>query len=137
MAGRISVPSGAMSYSSKPTPQEYAKLRTQPEHIRQEYEQRANQALKEMVEKERVHFQQQLDEYKEYAQGEIMHAWKEAEHWHIQTELIYQLLEEAEVEIKKEREEYQAEIEKLQREIKKLKADKRNRTKIKKITERD
>lgn len=123
-----------MSYS-KVAPKAYAKLRTQPEHIRQEYEARANKALQEQVEKERKHLQQQVDEYKEFAQGEIDKALKEAEHWKQQTEIIYGLLEEAEIEIKKEREKVKVEIEKLEREVRKLKEEKSRRNKAKRVIE--
>lgn len=124
-----------MTYTSKPSPKDYAKLRTQPEHIRQEYEARANKALQEQVEKERKHLQQQVDEYKEYATKEIEKAWQEAEHWKQQVEIIYGLLEEAEIEIKKEREKVRVEIERLEREVRKLKEEKARRNKAKRLIE--
>lgn len=123
-----------MTYS-KVAPKAYARLRTQPEHIRQEYEQRANKALQEQVEKERKHLQQQVDEYKEYATLEIEKAQAEAEHWREQVEIIYGLMEQSEVEIKKEREKVRVEIERLEREVKRLKEEKARRNKAKRIIE--
>lgn len=124
-----------MTYTSKPSPKEYARLRTQPEHIRQEYEARANKALKETVAKEQAHFQKQVDEYKEYAAKEIEKAWAEAEHWRKQVEIIYSLMEQSEVEIKKEREMHRVEIERLEREVDRLKKEKARRNKGKRVFE--
>lgn len=123
-----------MTYS-KITPKAYAKLRTQPEHIRQEYEQRANKALKETVAKEQAHFQKQVDEYKEYATKEIEKAQAEAEHWKQQVEIIYGLMEQSEIEIKEERKRFRVEIERLEREVKRLKEEKARRNKAKRIIE--
>lgn len=123
-----------MTYS-KITPKEYAKLRTQPEHIRQLYEQRANQALKETMAKEQAHFQKQVDDYKEYATKQIDKAWQEAEHWRRQVEIIYGLMEQSEVEIKKEREAFRVETERLEREVERLKREKARRNKAKRIIE--
>lgn len=92
-----------MSYIQKPTDKsrlsrEYAKMRTiagtANERLRSAYEAQANEKLRAAVELERKHFQQQIDDYQKYAQGEIEKAWSEADHWREQVKIIYELLEE-------------------------------------------
>lgn len=77
---------------------EYAKMRTiagtANERLRTAYERQANEQLQKAVEAERANFQRQLDDYKAYAQNEIDKAWREAEHWRAQVEIIYGLLED-------------------------------------------
>lgn len=125
-----------MTYS-KIAPKEYARLRTQPEHIRQEYEQRANRALQEQVEKERKYLQKQVDDYQKYATLEIEKAWQEAEHWREQVRIIYQLLENSEKLIQEEREMYKNEVVRLKREIEILKKQKANKSKYKRLMNMD
>lgn len=78
--------------------QKYAKLRTETrttnESLRNRYERQANDELRKTVELERRHLQQQVDDYKAYANAEIAKALAEADHWRQQVEIIYGLLED-------------------------------------------
>ena len=77
--------------SDKPSVhQKYAKLRTEVrtknETLRNAYERQANESLRATVEKERKHFQAQVDETVAQAQAAIDRSYAEAEHWRKQCE---------------------------------------------------
>lgn len=101
-----------MSYTTKPGEakadihKKYAKLRTETGHknalLRSAYEKQVNQQLRETVELERQHFQRQVDEMVARANKEIQKANAEANHWRIQTEQIYALLEDTTVQAETE-----------------------------------
>lgn len=121
--------------------QKYAQLRTEVrtknETLRNAYERQANDRLRETIEKERRHFQAQVDEVTATAQAAIDRSYAEAEHWRKQCEEIYAILEDTTAQAEAEISRLTKEVERLEKDNARLRTLKSKSGKTKRLMNRE